>query len=130
VQLVHDAAQAQPVGRGRVASVVAATCIALTGCGGGSASSTTVSKPPPNLGIDVRLATCADWSKGSKPNRIGTLREIQQFAGGPVGSPAGRGSVLREDQAYRLFQNTCGHAYARYFKLYKLYTRAAAFRGH
>jgi hypothetical protein len=61
---------------------------------------------------------------------MGTVRELRRFAERPVGSVAGHGSVLDDADAYRLFENTCSHYYARSFKLYKLYTRAAAFRGH
>jgi len=44
-------------------------------------------------------------------------------------SPArtGRGATLPDEKAYELFENTCKQDYARAFKLYKLYTRAASF---
>ena len=47
-----------------------------------------------------------------------------------MGSPAGRGGVLDDDKAYDVLQTECGPDYARGFKLYKLYTRAAALTGH
>jgi hypothetical protein len=58
--------------------------------------------------------------------------KLREFAGGPVGSSAGiqNGPVLDDDSAYRLLQNYCAKPFARGFKLYKLYTRAAAFIGH
>jgi hypothetical protein len=55
------------------------------------------------------------------------VRQLRAFAGGPTGSPAGRGNVLEDEQAYELLENWCGNDFARGFKLYKLYTRAAAF---
>jgi hypothetical protein len=45
-------------------------------------------------------------------------------------SPAGRGSVLDDKDAYNLFDRYCANQFARGFKLYKLYERAAAFSGH
>jgi hypothetical protein len=47
--------------------------------------------------------------------------------GGPVGSPAGHGATLPDARAYELFQHYCAYGFASQFKLYKLYTRAAAF---
>jgi hypothetical protein len=57
------------------------------------------------------------------------VRQLRAFAGGPTGeSPGQRGATLDDDLAYRLLENNCSKDYARGFKLYKLYTRAAAFR--
>ena len=36
---------------------------------------------------------------------------------------------MKEDVAYQVMQRWCVHHYARGFKLYKLYERAAAFTG-
>ena len=78
---------------------------------------------------EVRLADCADWRKASVRERFGTVRDIREFAGGPVGPPPGRGAVLEDDKAYKLFESYCAKDFASHFKLYKLYTRAAAFSG-
>jgi hypothetical protein len=43
--------------------------------------------------------------------------------------PAGTGSVLEDKDAYDLLSSYCGNQFAQGFKLYKLYQRAAAFRG-
>ena len=71
----------------------------------------------PDVGVPARLASCADW------------RRARRFAGGQVEAPAGQGhgAVLTETQAYTLFQHYCRYTFASQFKLYKLYTRAAAF---
>ena len=54
------------------------------------------------------------------------------FAGGPIGSSKGiqRGPVLDDTRAYKVLQSYCANYFARGFKLYKLYERAAAFLGH
>jgi hypothetical protein len=70
---------------------------------------------------------CSDWRKADLGERLGTVRQLRDFAGGPVGSPPGHGNVLDDKRAYYLFQSYCAHYYARGFDLYKLYTRAAAF---
>lgn len=71
--------------------------------------------------------TCAYWRVVDRPERSNIIREIRSFAGGPVGAPSGHGAVLPEPTAYRVFDSYCKQSFATHFKLYKLYTRAAAF---
>jgi hypothetical protein len=80
----------------------------------------------------MRLAECSDWRKGSVEERQGTVMQIREFAGGPVGSSQGiqRGRVLGDVQAYQILDRYCSRRFARGFRLYALYTRAAAFAGH
>lgn len=52
------------------------------------------------------------------------------MVGNSATDPSGSGSVLDDKQAYDLFDNYCKNDFARGFKLYKLYERAAAFAGH
>jgi hypothetical protein len=84
------------------------------------------------VGESIREANCRDWRIGTDAQRRRTVLELREFAGGQVGSSAGiqRGPVLLDTRAYKLFQSYCRLAFARGFKLYKLYTRAAAFGGH
>jgi hypothetical protein len=100
----------------------------LGGCGG-SSSEEAAGQLGPSLGAGVRLADCDDWERGDVNERLGTIREIRNFAGGPVGEEGGHGATLEDEEAYQLFQNYCEQEFARGFKLYKLYTRAAAFGG-
>ena len=79
------------------------------------------------IGAPVRSANCSHWQSHGPRERRASLAQIRDFAGGPAGQAPGRGNTLDDDQAYRLFERQCRHAYARGFKLYKLYTRAAAF---
>ena len=83
----------------------------------------------PRIGAPTQLVKCADWSDADVRERYGTIAALREFAGGRTGSPAGRGATLEDDQAYELFDRWCEQSYARGFKLYKLYTRAAAFGG-
>ena len=80
----------------------------------------------------MRTADCTDWKKGTIEQRRSTVFQLRKFAGGPVGSSAGiqNGPVLDDGRAYRVLQSYCKHYFARGFKLYKLYERAASFVGH
>ena len=80
----------------------------------------------------VRQANCTDWKKGSEDQRENMVFALRRFAGGPVGSSAAiqRGPTLDDDRAYRVLDSYCSRDFARGFKLYKLYERAAAFVGH
>jgi hypothetical protein len=113
------------------AALVAAALVA--GCGGGPNTQPQVDVGP-NVGQPISLADCNDWQQANTEQRLGTIQQLKDFAGGPVvgnnaGSPAGRGSVLDDKDAYNLFNRWCGQSFARGFKLYKLYERAAAFSG-
>ena len=77
----------------------------------------------------IQLADCTDWNEGTVDERLGTIAQINDFTGGPVGGTGGTGVVLSEERAYDLFEATCANEYARGFKLYKLYGRGAAFGG-
>jgi hypothetical protein len=123
--VVHNAAKAL---------AVLALLAGIAGCGSGSAT------PPrhgagPNVGQPINLADCSDWNQANTEERLGTIEELRNFAGGPVvgnsaTAPSGTGSVLDDKQAYDLFNGYCKEEFARGFKLYKLYERAAAFAGH
>ena len=121
---------------GRAAIAAAAVLVAgtLAGCGSGSSS-----PPPlgagPNVGASISLADCTDWKQATVEERLGTIRQLKNFAGGEVvggegTTPAvGTGAVLDDKKAYELLDHTCDVSFAQGFKLYKLYERAAAFSG-
>ena len=109
------------------AAAAALICsLLLFGCGGSDASDT-ASGSGPRIGVALRLADCDDWKQADVSERLGTVRQLADFAGGPTGSPAGRGNTLSDERGYEVMQNWCRNDFARGFKLYKLYTRAAAF---
>jgi hypothetical protein len=113
-------------------ALIAAVVLAA-GCGGGSETQPQIDVGP-NVGQPISLADCNDWQQANTEQRLGTIQQLKDFAGGPVvgnnaSSPAGRGSVLDDKDAYNLFNRWCDQSFARGFKLYKLYERAAAFSG-
>jgi hypothetical protein len=116
------------------ALAAAALVAAIVGCGSDS------SQPPrpgagPNVGASINLADCRDWEQATVEERLGTLEQLEVFAGGQVlgGSAsnpeANTGAVVDDEKAYDLLDGACGAPYAQGFKLYKLYQRAAAFAG-
>jgi hypothetical protein len=81
--------------------------------------------------VALRYAECSDWRRGTIDERRGTIRQIREFAGGPVGSSESlqKGHVMDDNEAYRLIDRYCSKRYAIGFRLYLLYTHAAAFAG-
>jgi hypothetical protein len=100
----------------------------LAGCG--SSSHTNTAKT--GVGQSLRVENCANWELATVAQRRTTVQQLRKFAGGPVGSSSARqyGPVLSDNRAYKLFESYCAKPFARGFKLYKLYTRAAAFAGY
>jgi hypothetical protein len=76
-------------------------------------------------GSVAQLAQCSDWNRGTRPARLATIADIraqvnQAGADGPTPD-------LTDAGAYALFERACSRDYARGFRLYKLYLRAASF---
>jgi hypothetical protein len=110
---------------------VVATAAALAGCGSDSAPEPQLGAGP-NVGAPINLADCRDWNQASTAERLGTIEQLKDFAGGPVvgnsaSAPSGTGPVLDDDRAYDLLDSYCKPEFAQGFKLYKLYQRAASF---
>jgi hypothetical protein len=100
----------------------------ITGCGGATSN-------PPDAGAGgllaapIELADCTDWQQATVDERLGTVEQIRNYTGGPVAGSGGHGATLDDEEAYELFERYCANDFARGFKLYKLYGRAAAFGG-
>ena len=69
---------------------------------------------PASLAAAAALAGCGGGSSAQNQQAAGKL---------------GPGATLEDKQAYDLFQGYCAQTFARGFKLYKLYGRAAGFAG-
>lgn len=119
--------------RRALAVALLAATVAVGGCGGGSSTQPQVDVGP-NVGQPISLADCNDWKQANTEQRLGTIKQLKDFASGPIvgnnaSSPSGTGAVLDDKDAYNLFNRWCEQSFARGFKLYKLYERAAAFTG-
>ena len=153
--MVHDAIQTVTRlhrGCGGIAAAAAVICVVLlcAGCGSSIEGSTLAAhhhtsasnerspagSPIEHSAVDVgesaRSDTCAQWRAGTVEERHGALIRLRKFAGSAVGSSEylQYGHVLGDARAYKILQNVCSKHFARAFKLYKLYERAAAFIGH
>lgn len=136
--MVHNAEQAVTglTGRNRrlLGPVVACAVAALiAGCGSGSGTQPQVDVGP-NVGAPINLADCNDWNQADTGQRLGTITQLKNFAGGPVvgnntSDPSGTGPVLDDKRAYDVLDGYCKKSFAHGFKLYKLYGRAAGFVG-
>lgn len=115
--------------QGPAAALLIATVLALAACGGDTSGNES-SDAGVNIGAPINLADCSNWNDASAEERLGTIGQIQEFTGGPIAGTDQKGTVLDEQEAYDIFENACAPGYARAFKLYKLYGRAAAFSGY
>jgi hypothetical protein len=98
--------------------------LGLPGCMGGGDGTVQESR----IARPTQLVQCQDWKTADVRERYGTIEALREFAGGRTGSPGGYGRTLEDDTAFELFDRWCEKPYARAFRLYKLYTRAAAFQ--
>jgi len=132
--VVHHAVQtlSRQLHRTPLPAATLLCCLALLGgCGSSGHATTKPGAGTTGVGESIRLDNCSDWNRATLAERRTTVAQLRRFSGGPVGSSAGieHGPVLSDDRAYKLFQSYCAKPFARGFKLYKLYTRAAAFIG-
>jgi hypothetical protein len=111
----------------RSAAAVLLIGLILVGCGGSDDGGDADSGTPASLDNPIELADCTDWEEGSVQERLGTIRQIRTFIGGPVPGTGGTGVTLDDDKAYDLFEDACSASIAQGFTLYKIYVRAAAF---
>jgi hypothetical protein len=79
----------------------------------------------------IQALRCRDWQQLDPRPRAQVLAGLRAILGGDVigRGASGRGSVLRDAQARRLFDGYCRQPFAREFSLYKLYGQAAGFAG-
>lgn len=130
--LVHDPPEAGPIAGGRAiraaATFAAALAVGVAACGSDDREEPGALGGP-TLDASVELANCTNWNEGSVDERLGTIAQIENFVGGPVGTAGGTGATLDPDFAYDLMEESCAEEYARGFRLYKLYSRSAAFGG-
>ena len=118
-----------------VVAVGACAAVAALGCGGSTspprATDASASSSAGNSSVTeaetVRVADCRLWTVLDAAGRARLLTAMRTFFGGRVDHGNGRGGVLDAAHAARLFDNYCRLPFARAFKLYKLYGRAAAF---
>jgi hypothetical protein len=113
------------------AGAALAAALVLTACGGGSSGGGGGAGPKAEplgekLGGSVaQLANCSDWRGGARDRKLATVADIRNQINrddtGIVSPP------LSDAEAVQLFDRECGQPYAKGFRLYVLYARAAGF---
>lgn len=105
-------------------ALIALAAGAMSGCGSGSAEGDVAEVGPMRAGSVASLAQCSDWVAGNREQRLATLHDIRAQVNQTGSEPT---TDLGDEEAYGVLQRTCSQSYASGFRLYKLYTRAAAF---
>ena len=115
----------------RAVAAALAAAVALTACGGGGDGDGGAggSKAEPlgeKLGGSVaQLADCGDWNGGARDRKLATVADIRdQVIRDDTGIKA---PPLSDVEAVQLFDQECSRPYAKGFRLYVLYARAAGF---
>ena len=112
----------------RVAAAALAAAAALTACGGGDEKAAKPKAEPlgEQLGGSVaQLANCADWHGGAYDRKLATVADIRNQVNRDdtgIESPP-----LSDEEAVQLFDQECAKPYAKGFRLYVVYARAAGF---
>jgi hypothetical protein len=112
--------------RGVPAAALAAAALALGACGADSETAENA-KPVGDalVGSVAPLAQCADWNAGSRAARLATIDDIREQVN--LQDSAVKTPELSDKAAYRVLDTTCRKVFAKSFRLYKLYARAASF---
>ncbi len=108
-----------------VAALLAATLV-VSGCGSEASGAGEVTELGPLRGGSVAaLAQCSDWVGGNRDQKVATVHDIRDMVNqtGEV-EPT---TDINDDDAVALLDRACSNDYASGFRLYKLYTRGAAF---
>jgi hypothetical protein len=110
------------------ALAIASASALLAACGGEDEPADGLG--PPGVGAEragsvAPLAQCRDWSEGTVDERMATIDDIREQlnqAGNLEPQPD-----LSNERAYELLDDACAQPYAAGFRLYKIYSRGAAF---
>ena len=120
--------------RPRISALSAVTAalllsLMLAACSGDESDGGSGSKAKP-LGQDLagsvaHLAQCKDWVGGARDRKLATIGDIRaQVSRRDTGIQA---PPLSDKEALGLFDRACSNGFARSFRLYVLYARAAGF---
>jgi hypothetical protein len=89
-------------------------------------------RPKLPASFNLQLYLCKNWKHDSEPVRRYVIRRLREITSGQISGGQGvrgRGTVLADDDAHRLFDSYCSSYAARGFLLYKVYGFAAGFVG-
>ena len=119
-----------PLTRRLAALTLVACALLVAACGDSddSGDEKPLKLPP---GFNLQLFNCSDWNAADEPVREYVLGRMHAIANDQITGPdvQGRGSVLTDEQATKMFDSTCANPRARGFVLYKIYAFSRGFRG-
>ena len=104
-------------------------CLALAGCGERKAASMVATDAKP-VGAEiggtvVQFADCRDWKRGSREEKLATVRALRgQLTPQRSESAA---SPFPDEKAFEMFERMCALDYTQRFRLYKQYVKAQGF---
>lgn len=107
------------------AALAAAAALGACGSSGGDGDEPRRAEPlGPKLGGSVAtMAACKHWAGGSRERKLATIADIRnQVSRDDTGIEA---PPLSDTEAVALFDGECAQPYAKGFRLYVLYARAA-----
>lgn len=103
---------------------LAAVCLAAVAAGCGADAQPPAEPLGKKLGGSVApLASCRDWSGGARERKLATIADIRRQVNRDdtgIESPP-----LSDSEAMQLFDRECAQPYAKSFRLYVIYARAA-----
>jgi hypothetical protein len=106
--------------------VIAGATLALAACGGSDDDSGDAEPLGREAAGSVApLAQCRDWNRGTDEEKLATIAEIRNQVN--LESSGVEAPPLSDEEAMQVFDNACAESFARGFRLYVLYARAAGF---
>ncbi len=121
----NSVARLSPIVR-RGGLVTVGAVIALSGCGGSGGEAAPVQPVGQDkAGSVAPLAQCRDWIRGNPAEQLATIEDIRSqinLEGGTVQAPP-----LSDEEAQGVFDRACSNEFAKTFRLYVIYSRAAGF---
>jgi hypothetical protein len=130
VQGLPEPAKPPPLTRRLITALLVACALVAAGCGSDDSDE---EREPPKLpaGFNLQLFNCEDWNKADQPVRDYVLERLHAIAGDQITGPGvqGRGAMLTDAEATKIFNSRCADPRARGFVLYKIYAFARGFRG-
>ena len=103
--------------------------LTLRGSGAWTTRASRIVPPVQRDPVPLGQITCTEWRSARGAERDSIVSRVRAFAGDVVigaDRAVGKGAVLRDRDAKRLYDGWCGRPYASGFLLYKLYTWGAA----
>ena len=109
------------MGRRSLAIVAVAAALGVAACGDEPRKAEPLGK---KLGGSVAtLVNCGDWSGGPRERKLATIADIRNQVNRD--DTAVKAPPLSDAEALKLFDLECSRSYAKGFRLYVLYARAA-----